>query len=62
MTEDTEGLRRLSEELNRALARFMPREPRYRYFQRGSGPMFFWTVKKAGDGRYHSGAPCQWHL
>jgi hypothetical protein len=31
------------------------REPRYRYFQSGNGPMFFWTVERAGDGRYHSG-------
>jgi hypothetical protein len=42
-------------EFNRILADALPREPRYRYFQRSNGPMFFWTVEKAGDGRYHSG-------
>jgi hypothetical protein len=41
--------------LNRMLESALGREPRYRYFQRSNGPMFFWTVEKAGDGRYHSG-------
>jgi hypothetical protein len=47
--------RDFSAAFERAMTRIMGREPRYRYFQRGSGPMFFWTVEKAGDGRYHSG-------
>ena len=49
----------MSDEFRRALARMADsvygREPRWRYFQRGSGPIFFWTTERAGDGRYHSG-------
>lgn len=41
--------------MERITASVLGREPRYRYFQRGNGPMFFWTVERAGDGRYHSG-------
>jgi hypothetical protein len=53
---DTEVLdQRFSDAFNVALSRMMGREPRYRYFQRSNGPMFFWTVEKAGDGKYHSG-------
>lgn len=52
MTSDTSPELRAA--LNRMLAQTLGREPRCRYFQRGNGPMFAWTVEKAGDGRYHS--------
>lgn len=32
--------------LNRMVATTLGREPRYRYFQRAGGPMFFWTVER----------------
>lgn len=40
--------------LNQHLAELFGREPRYCYFQRGSGPMFCWTVEKDEDGKYLS--------
>jgi|SRR3954464_10879759 hypothetical protein len=41
---------------NRILESAIGREPRYRYFQRGSGPMFYWTVEADTEtGRYQSG-------
>jgi hypothetical protein len=41
--------------LNAMLSRVFGPEPRYRYYQRGNGPMFCWTTEKnPGDGKYAS--------
>lgn len=37
--------------LERDLARFMPREPRYRYFTH-HGWMYCWTTERMNDGKY----------
>lgn len=49
--------------LNAMLGALQGREPRWRYFQRTGGPMFFWTVERYDAdadhehaGRYVSGA------
>ena len=48
-----------SAEFQRAFARIMEqalgREPRWRYFARGNGPMFYWTTERDGTGKYQSG-------
>ena len=43
------------------LARLMPQEARWNYFQKGNGPMFVWTVEpfrtmygSSADGKYES--------
>lgn len=43
---------RLNEAMNQMLRRFIPREPRYRYWQTKDGWMFGWTTEKMGDGKY----------
>jgi len=48
--------------LRQYLHRLMPQEARWRYFQRGRGPMFVWTVEpfstrygdSKADGKYES--------
>jgi hypothetical protein len=54
--------RQVEDELRRYLDRLMPKEARSRYFQKGRGPMFFWTVEPfntqygnaKADGKYES--------
>ncbi len=43
-----------STELAAALRRFMPRDPRYRYWQTPDGRMFMWTTERMGDGKFAS--------
>lgn len=63
MTLSDDSRRRISDRLNEHLAALYGRQPRYRYFQSGSGPMCFWTVERYDDdadtkfaGLYVSGA------
>lgn len=41
--------------LNAMLTEALGREPRWRYFARGNGPMFYWTTERDGTGKYQSG-------
>jgi hypothetical protein len=48
-------------EFREYLNRLLPREARWRYFQKGNGPMFIWTVEpfstrygSKADGKYES--------
>jgi hypothetical protein len=46
------------ERIRQRLEQLYGSPPRYRYFQRGNGPMFFWTVEPVnanGKRRYQSG-------
>jgi hypothetical protein len=40
----------VAREIQRRLAAFYGREPRWRYFQRDGGPLFVWTVEPFGQG------------
>ena len=52
--DEAERMRRIRNRLKEHFAALGMREPRYRYFQRGNGSMFCWTVEPMNDGRYES--------
>lgn len=51
----TDASPELQAALNRMLTSVLGREPRWRYFAKGNGPMFYWTVEPDGTGKYQSG-------
>lgn len=51
MSDDEARHRRIRDRLNAELGNIFGREPRYRYFQDGAGPMFGWYVEAPTEGR-----------
>jgi hypothetical protein len=50
MNAQDESLAWVRDRLNEHFRAMFGREPRYRYFQKGNGPMFFWTVERYDEG------------
>jgi hypothetical protein len=50
--QETEGPGCYICRLEQEMARFMPRQPNYRYFTGPNGWMYCWTTERMSDGKY----------